>query len=148
MKTLKSMREFCLANSNKNSIEYKEAVFQSQQPNIGMFVPAVFEDGVWRVLEEPIDCDGIKCELNGCMTDICTGIYKTEYQQAQSKVIFKGFNLVGDGFDFDKTVFEIENDLYFIEFIGNEITLTINAIDQDIDIHTLEDLVKFNLEMV
>ena len=160
MKTLKSMLKFVKEQkqilkfdptpTNEKLLDFainviKREELLSQPPNIGMFVPAVCEGGVWRVLELPHPSD------YNMKSDDAYDLFNTDiqqYQQAKSKVIFKGFTLVGDGFEGSKTVFEIENDLYFIEFIGDEITLTINSIDQDIDIHTLEDLVEFNLEMV
>jgi hypothetical protein len=150
MKTLKPMVQFV-----KDEYDYltckdaspffvekviDHALLLCQQPNIGMFVPAVCENGVWRVLEEPT--------VDSYMQPKEMDKQYASYQQAKSKVIFKGFYLVGNGFEWDKTVFEIENELYFIEFIGNEITLNMNALDKDIQIYTLEDLVKFNLEMV
>jgi hypothetical protein len=157
MKTLKSMVQFVLEQKETPEYETNEgywyflesqklgyirqhAELLSQQPNIGMFVPAVCEDGVWRVLEEPEKVSLYELTV-GEHSDMIT------YQQAKSKVLFDGFRLVGYGFEWDKSVFEIENNLYFIEFIGGKVILTISQTTEEITIHTLEDLVKFNLEI-
>ena len=132
MKTLKSMREFCLANSDKNSIEYKEAVFQSQQPNIGMFVPAVCNNGVWRVLEEPT--------VDAYMQPKEMDKQYAPYQQAKSKVIFEGWDLNCQISDLTILINNSIGQLWF----HKDGQVTLNALK----IHTLEDLVKFNLEMI
>jgi hypothetical protein len=89
----------------------------SQQPNIGMFVPAVCENGVWRVLEEPIETIG--------------GVekYTEQYQQAKANVIFKGFE-----FSVEKGVLYHNKNIFWVgKFTSTD---------------KIEDLVKFNLEMV
>jgi hypothetical protein len=150
-KKLKSMVEFVKEQKENNTIDlaqrfinsYEHAILLSQTPNIGMFVPAVCENNVWRVLEDPINCDGIKCEKNGCMTDLCTGIYKNEYQQAQSKVIFKWW-FVAENQDTKPTdVKTITNGKIHLFWFNN-----IQGWYLSRGIHTLEDLVKFNLEMI
>ncbi len=145
MKTLKSMREFCLANSDKNSIEYKEALFQSQPPNIGMFVPAVCENNVWRVLDEnSIFADNDK--------DYVFESEKFEiYQQAQSKVIFKGWEYKEKMSDLNIIESEltiIKSNLYDLYFDLEQNKCHIDTPEMYIKIHAIEDLVKFNLEMV
>jgi hypothetical protein len=49
----------------------------SQQPNIGMFVPSVFEDGEWRILEAPNRSTHTNEECD-------------QYQTALDNVIFEG----------------------------------------------------------
>ncbi len=66
------------------------ANFLSQQPNIGMFVPAVFEDGEWRVLSEPKTPHTFASEN----ADLYLKKWKSEkeqYQTALDNVIFEGF---------------------------------------------------------
>ena len=69
----------------------KFANFLSQQPNIGMFVPAVFEDGEWRVLSKP------KEYLEWCKWGDFTKYGKSitpkckEYHEALDNVIFEGW---------------------------------------------------------
>ena len=116
-----------------NVIKHEELL--SQQPNIGMFVPAVCEDGVWRVLEEP----------NPNLYN--SEEYIEQYQQAQSKVIFKGWELESDlpGLTTIKSNINDGHELFF-DLIDNK--CRISNYDFYMKIHTLEDLVKFNLEMV
>ena len=57
---------------------FNYANFISQQLNIGMFVPAVFKDGEWVVLEEP-------------NRSTHTNEYCLEYQKAKDNVLFDGF---------------------------------------------------------
>ncbi len=145
-KKLKSMREFCLANSDKNSIEYKEAFFQSQQPNIGMFVPAVCENNVWRVLEKPEQYEGA---LEFAIGEDFEEAY--QYQQAQSKVIFKGWEYkrkMSDLKIIESELTVIKSNLYdlYFDLEHNECHIDTPQIYRQI--HTLEDLVKFNLEKV
>jgi hypothetical protein len=154
MKTLKSMVEFVKQQKENNTIDlaqrfinsYEHALLLSQQPNIGMFVSAVCEDGVWRVLEYPTyttnhsdDCYCDNCEKE---TKRCS-LETEQYQQAQSKVIFKGWKIIEQEY---KDVVEISNEKYFAQLIDNKLyianTIGIGSTD------TLEDLVKFNLEMI
>jgi hypothetical protein len=83
------------------------ANFLSQQPNIGMFVPAVFEDGEWR----------------------------DQYQTALDNVIFEGFEYDGseDGFIYVKNgetllIFDTENKTLML--LNNMLTDNINTIEQ------------------
>ena len=67
----------------------KFANLLSQQPNVGMFVPAVFEDGEWKVLTEPIEYDCFIKGIGGHI-DVTFQEYK-QYQTALDNVIFDGF---------------------------------------------------------
>jgi hypothetical protein len=63
--------------------------FLSQQPNIGMFVPAVEENGEWRVLSEPKTPHTFGSEN----ADLYLKKWKSEkeqYQTALDNVIFEG----------------------------------------------------------
>ena len=69
------------------------ADFLSQQPNIGMFVTAVFEDGEWRILTEPKEyfewCKwGDFTKYGKSITPKCK-----EYHEALNNVIFDGWYL-------------------------------------------------------
>ena len=67
----------------------KFANFLSQQPNIGMFVPAVEENGEWRVLSEPKTPHTFGSEN----ADLYLKKWKSEkeqYQTALDNVIFEG----------------------------------------------------------
>ena len=160
MKTLKSMVEFVKQQKENNTIDlaqrfinsYEHALLLSQQPNIGMFVPAVCENGVWRVLEEPKPPHTFSSENSSHYIKQWQKESK-EYQQAQSKVIFKGFN--HNNTERYTQVFKITNYFLEIQFYqfnnGNvEFYVTDFSIEkpQTIKNHTLEDLVKFNLEMI
>jgi hypothetical protein len=137
MKTLKSMVQFVLDEGKKpNNSDYRQrfvvnvlnhALLLSQPPNIGMFVPAVCEDGKWRVLEEPKYYElwrkyGSFTQYREHLTSVCE-----PYCQAQSKVIFKGW---------EKT------DCKGFDLVRNHVLLRLS------DYNTLEDLVKFNLEIL
>jgi hypothetical protein len=148
MKTLKSMVEFVLDENNTKTLNPNDlaqkyinclnhALLLSQQPNIGMFVPAVCKNGVWRVLEEPELTD-----KNGkayYQTESEYNLFNKEYQQAKSNVIFKGFEIVNKN---------------FCQFITDGKCYAFYKEDNDklqqwkTEIHTLEDLVKFNLELI
>ena len=101
------------------------ANFLSQQPNIGMVVPAVFEDGEWRVLSEPKDFRYFK-EVD---------IYFNQYQTALDNVIFEGFEYDGseEGFIYVKNgetllIFDTENKTLML--LNNMLTDNINTIEQ------------------
>jgi hypothetical protein len=141
MKTLKPMVQFVKDTAEecrfKDDCEFafevrKHAQLLSQQPKIGMFVPAVCENGVWSVLEEPT--------VDAYMQPKEMDKQYAPYQQAKSKVIFKGWEVENIG---EHTIWiehESKMNACFIKR-GKE---NINGLDT----HTLEDLVNFNLEMV
>lgn len=123
--------------------------FGKKDLNIGQFIPAVLDGGVWRVLDKP------KIEEyqvhNSSMTLVFHGPAKekkynqlfTEYQKALENVLFTGFVLNYQ----DKFVTTVS--------FGNERgSLKINFKSKNIFIHrdrlmvkTIEDLVKYNLEL-
>jgi hypothetical protein len=156
MKTLKSMVQFVLDEKENFKKEFKPlnekpydflvnvikyAELLSQQPNIGMFVPAVFEDGAWIVLEEP---DSSNYTHNGNFDDDFYYLDLDKYQQAKSKVLFKGWEF----FKFyDEGLFRLKNKDYTLFFDIEFDECHIDNPEIYEQIHTLEDLVKFNLEM-
>ena len=104
------------------------ANFLSQQPNIGMFVPAVLEDGEWKILSEPKDFRSLK-EVD---------IYFNQYQTALDNVIFEGWE-----FDLKTSkIIGISNIITQIWFYKDNV-ITVNAKKVSI----LEDLTKHNLTL-
>jgi hypothetical protein len=104
------------------------ANFLSQQPNIGMFVPAVLEDGEWKILSEPKDFRYLK-EVD---------IYFNQYQTALDNVIFEGWE-----FDLKTSkIIGISNIITQIWFYKDNV-ITVNAKKVSI----LEDLTKHNLTL-
>lgn len=97
MKNLTSIAEHSdwLENRHNNSmtkwnLHRLRIEFGKQTLQIWMFVPCKLVDGVWVVLEEPIECD--------CLTQYdkeCCGMFFKceEYQQAKEKLIFKNFKV-------------------------------------------------------
>jgi hypothetical protein len=103
------------------------ANFLSQQPNIGMFVPAVFEDGEWRILEQ---CD----EVCACECDKIK-----EYRTALDNVIFEGFEveqILNSG-----KIFLINKDTTSLTFFNNSVFIEKNLIT------TTEDLIPYSLTL-
>jgi hypothetical protein len=120
---------------------YQNALLLSQPPNIGMFVPAVCEGNVWRVLEEPerykiwFNSNGKAIAFELGTNDLCQ-----QYQQAQSKVIFSNWDINFQTKEIDGLIHESIGQIWFYK--NGQVTIN------SILIHTLEDLVKFNLEMI
>lgn len=110
----------------------KHANFLQQKPELGMFVPCD-EDGV--LLSEP---NGYDVWIAGIVSD---SNEFTQYQQAQERVIFDGFEKLSS--------YCVKNDKFIIYFLNNVISLEEHF--EDIitktakTIHTIEDLVKYNL---
>jgi hypothetical protein len=103
--------------------------FLSQQPNIGMFVPVVFEGGEWRVLEEPKKYVNICSNPSNELTKDIEFNYQVEleqYQTALDNVIFEGFQWNEKGYVFKNSI------MFDEEFLENK---------------TLEDLTKYNLTL-
>ena len=99
--------------------------FVKQQPNISMFVPAVFEDGEWRILEQ---CD----EVCACECDKIK-----EYRTALDNVIFEGFEveqILNSG-----KIFLINEDTICLTFLNNSVFIEKNLIT------SLEQLTHYNL---
>jgi hypothetical protein len=109
------------------------ADFLSQQPNIGMFVTAVFEDGDWRMLNKPI-----RPWQDSIIEEGLHQMYKKDleqYQTALDKVIFEGFEYDGseEGFIYVKNgetllIFDTEDKTLML--LNNMLTDNINTIEQ------------------
>jgi hypothetical protein len=114
--------------------------FLSQEPNIGMVVAAVEEDGVWRVLSKPIfdfnnEYDGEKRRE--------FAIALKEFETALDNVIFEGFEYDGseEGFIYVKNgetllIFDTEN---------KTLMLSNNMLTDNIK--TIEQLTQYNLTL-
>ena len=116
----------------------------SQQPNIGMVVPAVFEDGEWRVLEDPYNYDLYNSGYSGTDKDI-DFLECQKYQTALDNVIFEGFEYDGseEGFIYVKNgetllIFDTENKTLFLYNSENNYTT---------EIKTIEYLTPYNLTL-
>lgn len=70
---------------------YLLAEFLTDELNVSMFIPAIFKNGKWEVLQEPI-CNGVGDEQY-------YGSRMDEYKKAKDNVLFEGFNVS----DFDLT---------------------------------------------
>jgi hypothetical protein len=117
-----------------------------QQTNIRMFVPAVFENGEWRILTQPTystnhsdDCYCDNCEKE---TKRCSELQK-QYQTALDNVIFEGFEYDGseEGFIYVKNgetllIFDTENKTLML--LNNMLTDNITSI---------EDLIPYSLTL-
>ena len=115
------------------------ANFLSQQPNIGMFVPAVLEDGEWKILSEPKDFRYLK-EVD---------IYFNQYQTALDNVIFEGFelnqkdtskleNIICITLGKIQLTFFLKNKALFLDNLENNYTT---------EIKTIEDLISYSLTL-
>ena len=114
------------------------ANFLSQQPNIGMVVAAVFEDGEWRVLTEPNASQEKYNNYNIVQTIFNDKLYYEDlknYQTALDNVIFEGFEYDGseEGFIYVKNgetllIFDTEDKTLML--LNNMLTDSINTIEQ------------------
>jgi len=129
----------------------KFAYFLSQQPNISMFVPAVFENGEWKILTEPKDeqlCKYCPIEENkrhassfsiGCEGSRCEVAYENyqdQYQTAIDNVIFEGFEVDYDNIVRDNNIriwFKTKDEIY----VNNSKN----------KIENLEQLISYNLTL-
>jgi hypothetical protein len=98
--------------------------FLSQQPNIGMFVPAVEENGEWIVLIYPTIYDPRSKTGNTEYNEFEDAM--NQYQTALDNVIFDGFQWNEKGYVFKNFI------MFDEEFLENK---------------TLEDLTKYNLTL-
>jgi hypothetical protein len=141
---LPSMVEYVVIQRNNDRIDlaqrfinsFEFADFLSQEPNIGMFVPAVEEDGEWRVLEKYLKTD---YEEHCDKENICRVISKEEikYQTALDNVIFEGFEveqILNSG-----KIFLINEDTICLTFLNNSVFIEKNLIT------SLEQLTHYNL---
>jgi len=126
--------EYNPSNKFKDCLKLKNLLIQ--QPNISMFVPAVFENEEWKILTEPTystnhsdDCYCDDCEKE---TKRCSELQK-QYQTAIDNVIFEGF--------------EYNTDCLW-HWNGHErVVIHSKVLGFDIEIQTLEDLTKYNLTL-
>ena len=119
----------------------------SQQPNIGMFVPAVFEDGEWRILIKPI-----RPWQDSIIEEGLHQMYKEDLQQYQTaldNVIFEGFelnqkdtskleNIICITLGKIQLTFFLKNKALFLDNLENNYTTKIN---------TVEQLIPYNLTL-
>jgi hypothetical protein len=152
---LPSMVE-CLEIQQENSLQsatdfkkyaLKFANFLSQQPNIGMFVPAVFENGKWRILNKPITP-----WQDSIIEEGLHQMYKKDlkqYQTALDNVIFEGFelnqkdtskleNIICITLGKIQLTFFLKNKALFLDNLENNYTTKIN---------TIEQLIPYNLTL-
>ena len=107
--------------------EHPHSIFLKQKTEIWMFVACKLVDGVWVVLEEPHNYGILNTYLTGNVIMDLSLKNAFEYQQAQERVIFEGFE-VKDGY-----------------LINNECDCQLNI--EWINTLTIEDLVKYNLTL-
>jgi len=128
-------------NIYNNIINY--AQFLSQKLELWMFVPCKLVDGVWVVLEEPNLYNGdyifeLHDELIGNPVEYNTELFESdlkEYQQAKERCLFDGFELsVGK-----EALLDNNNTIR----IHESSTFSLNGKQ----VFTIEDLVKYNLEL-
>ena len=112
------------------------ANFLSQQPNIGMFVPAVEENGEWRILEAPNRSTHTNEECD-------------QYATALDNVIFEGFelnqkdtskleNIICITLGKIQLTFFLKNKALFLDNLENNYTT---------EIKTIEDLIPYSLTL-
>ena len=112
------------------------ANFLSQQPNIGMFVPAVEENGEWRILEAPNRSTHTNEECD-------------QYATALDNVIFDGFelnqkdtskleNIICITLGKIQLTFFLKNKALFLDNLENNYTT---------EIKTIEDLIPYSLTL-
>lgn len=155
---LKSTTDFVLQfGKEKNRFGYEEAYdaisgyanFLIQPLTLGMFVPAKLIDGVWVVLEgtysKQPDRNDYFNDLGGNLE-----LYQhnmrlwREYQESKERCLFEGFEL-----EYKNTVV---NDDIQILFYKSKLIELVEIFDGQMPdskgkISTIEDLVKYNLEL-
>jgi len=104
--TSKTIEEHQVDVTRRFFQNFKYADFLSQNPNLGMFVPAIQkEDGSWEVLEEPASYAD-QCLGNVDSPITATLQYGKQYQEALSNVIFEGLHILSECkyyWDFSRT---------------------------------------------
>ncbi|HJS00510.1 MAG TPA: hypothetical protein VJ780_06215 [Flavobacterium sp.] len=147
MRKLISMVEFVLTDKYTATGHKNYANFLKQPLEIWQFVPCKLVDGDWMVLEEPVKYNNwTNYDYSG--TDIGFEDEKLcrEYQEAKSRCIFDGFEFLHPSFLKSKTAYiivELKNDIFNFKLLHD-----INNTDSYIKIiKTIEDLVKYNLEL-
>lgn len=128
------------------------ANFLSQKLSLDMFIPCKLVDGVWVLLEEPKDWKNwqdvyIANNTEGKTKDRYTSQLSArwdcrEYQEAKDRVLFEGFEInIVDNIDLIKTL--VYKDVIHL-FWFHSIT---KSWLPSRGLFTIEDLVKFNLEI-
>jgi len=147
MKTLPKLSEYVtkLENSSKSMGEsfwstkqYKNFIIQPL--NLSHFVPAIFKDGKWIVLEKYIKTISEEYWDNN---SICRVFSKeeVEYQTALDNVVFKGFKVEKRKYaTYDEQ--KITSKKLTIAFYNNVSLWTIKN-----EFKTIEDLIPYNLEV-
>ena len=122
---------------------YNYANFLKQPLEFWMFVPCKLIDGVWTILEKPLNYNKwLRKELN---TPYDLDLIKYEqYKQAKERVLFDGFHLLG----IEDNIIEIElkNADLWITFIGKKVVVT-NQFSQQYSIYNIEDLIQEDLTL-
>jgi len=147
MKFNKSMVEYALEQIQKlkngeiNILQFRNNIenyanFLSQKLEIWMFVPAVFKDGKWVVLEEPKGTDVATSSFFEMQTDYHL---EKEYQTALSKVIFEGFSFKHHHLNNQSIA---TNDNIFHVFWNTDGEWRLSK-----GIDTIEDLISYNLDI-
>ena len=118
----------------------KYANFLSQTPEIWMFVPAKFENGVWAVLEAPRSYS----DNRTAKADLYSEQYKKEYTDAKERCLFEGFEVYETEFfnkDLPKSIciYDVIHPLWW-----HKDTMSWHL---SRDIKTIEDLCKYNLTL-
>ena len=141
----------CLEIQQENSLQsatdfkkyaLKFANFLSHQPNIGMFVPAVFEDGEWRVIEKPRLRWKNSKDRWGTSVETDEWI---EYTTALDNVIFEGFEYDGSEEGF---VYIVNDEMLLVFDAENkELVLDNSENNYTTEIKTIEDLIPYNLTL-
>jgi len=103
MKKLPKLSEYVNYHTNLKNCDYKLSgmdilklimdytCFITQPLNLSHFVPAVFRDGVWEVLETPESLKGYyETDKEGMKQEF---ILREEYQTALENVVFKNVSL-------------------------------------------------------
>jgi len=146
---LQSMTDYVLGETSKCSYNdfyqkvFKYANFLKLNLENWMFIPSIFKNGEWIVLEEPKTPHTFASENS----DLYIKKYEKEleqYQQAKENVIFDGFYITKKD---DKHIRLKKGQMSIIFFIeDNEITFYDIFSDSE-DIETIEDLVKYDLTL-
>jgi hypothetical protein len=122
----------------------KFANFLSQEPNVGMVVAAVFEDGEWRILTKPI-----RPWQDSIIEEGLHQMYKEDlhqYQTALDNVIFEGFEVDYINTEIGNKFFRIKFDKLYITFYEDFISTSLPFKDTTI-IKNLEQLTHYNLTL-
>lgn len=145
----KIQSELCLPGFTNNVSNY--ANFLSQKLELWMFIPCKFVGGVWVVLEEPEHYQGWYkwgsfSKHGDSIVKKCSD-YHAELKEAKDRVFFEGFTIVSDMYLQTKRTFYFTGKLRIAskyEYHSGEIKLNF---DLNHDNKTIEDLVKYNLEL-